>query len=164
MVYCSEENCTLTRVRLHYCSLLPLVFWTWPGKHFNQKWPWNKHFPLSGQKKRNEKPMKFLEWTIARTLSRGQMFTDVAHLHNPVSHSIQQYLLVDKVPQLQNQFKWWNLFSSIRFHCFILAIFPGVFHIYGHFCGTIFYFTKRLHFLTDRTPSFPSVLCSSQSR
>lgn len=65
---------------------------------------------------------------------------------------------VDKVLQLQNQLKWWSLFSLIRFHCFVLAGCSEVLHIYGHFYGIIFYFTERLHFLTDRTPSFLSTV------
>lgn len=123
-----------------------------------------KAFFLYPVKKKARKPIKFLEWTITRTLSRGQMCTDVTHLHNPVSQPFQQYLLVDKVLQLQNQLKWWSLFSLIRFHSFVLAGCSEVFHIYARFCGIIFYFTEKLHFPTDGTPSFLSTAHYSQSR
>lgn len=113
-----------------------------------------KAFFLYPVKRKARKPIKFLEWTITRTLSRGQMCTDVTHLHNPVSQPFQQYLLVDKVLQLQNQLKWWSLVSLIRFHCFVLAGCSEVFHIYGHFCGIIFYFTERLPFSNWRDTFF----------
>lgn len=96
-----------------------------------------------------------------RTLSRGLMCTDVAHLHN---QPFQQYLLVNKTLQLQNQLKWWSLLSLIRFHCSVLAGCSEVFHIRVHFCGIIFYFTARLHVLTDRRPSSLSAGPDSQSR
>lgn len=124
-----------------------------------------KAFFLYPVKRKARKPIKFLEWTISRTLSKGQMCTDVTHLHNPVSQPFQQYLLVDKVLQLQTQLKWWSLFSLIRLHCFVLAGCSEIFHIYGHFCGIIFYFTGRLHFQTARTSSFLFFLLHySQSR